>query len=64
MRLQKIPIYQKDKNSKRHGVWESYWPDGTPRWRRHYHHGMLKGLSKWRETNGKVPYKAYRLIIK
>jgi antitoxin component YwqK of YwqJK toxin-antitoxin module len=40
----KDQLNQKDSQGEQHGLWESYWGNGTLRWKGYYHHGELHGV--------------------
>jgi antitoxin component YwqK of YwqJK toxin-antitoxin module len=59
-----VPTNQYDSEGRPHGVWESYWPNGTPWWRGHWLHGKLHGLLEEYYKDGTVEGKKYYITIK
>ena len=51
-------INQRDAEGRRHGVWESYYSDGTLWWRDHYHHDQRHGLWEHYYPDGTLVWRA------
>ena len=48
-----------DTEGRRHGLWESYYSDGTLGIRRHYHHGTLHGVWEWYRSDGTLRWREH-----
>ena len=59
-----IIVSQKDSQGRVHGVWETYYTDGTLKRRDHFHHGTLHGVSEWYYTDGTIWQREYYINIK
>jgi antitoxin component YwqK of YwqJK toxin-antitoxin module len=60
----KPQIIQRDPQGNRHGVWEDYWLDGSPKWRGYYLHGKSHGVREYYQPDGTLLDKSYYLNVK
>jgi hypothetical protein len=52
-------INQHDAEGRRHGIWESYYSDGTLWCREQYHHGRWHGVREWYWGNGTLGWREH-----
>ena len=60
----KPQINQRDSEGRRHGAWEGYWLNGSPKWRVHFLHGEPYGVRELYFPVGTLFNKSYYLNIK